>query len=161
MSLGLVKRLTASLYNFANFSTVRKFFMTKPFITNNSMNALRSINNAWSIMSSKESSFLKSSYIEKKRKEIIKVNYSSKFHGVKQTMLNHTVYSKDAQNWSAWFSGISTFGQLTLAMGVFIRSMGNYLTFRKSIFAVPNLFPLLGVLGAWMTFNKAEMEKNP
>ena len=68
VSLGLVKRLTASLYNFASFSTVRKFFMTNPFITNNSMNSLRSINNAWSIMSSKESSFLKSSYIEKKKK---------------------------------------------------------------------------------------------
>ena len=65
VSLGLVKRLTASLYNFASFSTVRKFFMTNPFITNNSMNSLRSINNAWSIMSSKESSFLKSSYIDK------------------------------------------------------------------------------------------------
>ena len=69
VSLGLVKRLTASLYNFASFSTVRKFFMTNPFITNNSMNSLRSINNAWSIMSSKESSTLKASYIEKIEKK--------------------------------------------------------------------------------------------
>ena len=152
MSLGLVKRLTASLYNFANFSTVRKFFMTKPFITNNSMNALRSINNAWSIMSSKESSFLKSSYIEKKRKEIIKVNYSSKFHGVKQTMLNHTVYSKDAQNWSAWFSGFSTFRQLTLNMGVFFDIMVspdcNYIKIAMGeVYFRGTWYPLLGGFG--------------
>ena len=49
-------------------------------------------------MSSKESSFLKSSYIEKKRKEIIKkliIVASSMDHGNKQTMLNHTVFNSE------------------------------------------------------------------
>ena len=30
---------------------------------------------------------------------------------------------------------------------------------RKVIFGIPNILPLLGVLGAWMTFKKAEMAK--
>ena len=38
---------------------------------------------------------------------------------------DYILYTKDAQNWSAWFSGFSTFGQLTLDMGVFIWSMGS------------------------------------
>ena len=50
----------------------------------------------------------------------------------------------------AWFSGFSTFGQVTLHMGVFIRSMG-----RKVIFWVPSF----GGLGAMMTFKKDEMAK--
>ena len=34
-------------------------------------------------------------------------------------------FVKNAQNWSAWFSRFSSFGQLTLDMGVFIRSIGS------------------------------------
>ena len=72
---------------------------------------------------------------------------------------------KDTQNWFAWFSGFSKFGQLTFDMGVFIRSMGSpdcediKIAMEEAHFAVPDLPPLFGVLGAWMTFKKAEMKK--
>ena len=55
-----------------------------------------------------------------------------------------TQHGTDAQNWSAWFSEFSTFIQLTLDMGVFIRSMGSpdykdlKIAMEELIFAVPD-----------------------
>ena len=60
-------------------------------------------------------------------------------------ILLYTLYTKDGQNRLAWFSGFSTFGQPTLDMGVFIRSMGN--PDCKDILAVPDSPPLLGGFG--------------
>ena len=46
-------------------------------------------------------------------------------------------------------------------MGVFIRSMGSpdYEDMKKYMGRLFSRYPLLGVLGVWMTFKKAEMEK--
>ena len=62
---------------------------------------------------------------------------------------------------SAWFSELSTFKQLTLDMGVFIRSMGstNYKDIKIAMEEVHFHHLFVGILGMWMTFKKAEMEK--
>ena len=68
------------------------------------------------------------------------------------------LFGKNAPNSSAWFSGFSSFGQLTLDMGVFIRSMGSPDCKDKA----PDSTLFWGVLrglGAWITFKKAEMDK--
>jgi len=49
---------TCSLYKLANFSTVRKFFIIKPFVRSKSTNPIRSISIAWIIMSPNVSSCL-------------------------------------------------------------------------------------------------------
>ena len=56
-----------------------------------------------------------------------------------------------AQNLKAWFSGFSTFRQLTLDMGVLIRSMGSP--------DCEDIKIAFGGFGTWMTFKKPEMDK--
>ena len=55
----------------------------------------------------------------------------------------------------------SSFGQLTLDMGVFIRSMGSLDCKDMKNICVKVIFwvPSFGGLGAWMTLKKAEMDK--
>ena len=72
---------------------------------------------------------------------------------------------KNALNWLAWFSGFSSFWQLTLDMGVFIRFMGSPdCKDLKNAMGEVNFWgtwftPLLGVLGVCMTFKNPEMDK--
>ena len=65
-----------------------------------------------------------------------------------------------------FFSGFSLLRQETLDMGVFTYLMRSpdcknfeKNICRKVIFRVPEIPPLFGVFGAWMTFKKVEMAK--
>ena len=85
------------------------------------------------------------------------------------TWFNPLFGKKNAKNWSAWFSGFSSFRQLTLDMGVFIRSMGcpdcedieiamGEVYFQGTWFNP--LWGVWGVLGAWMTLKRLKWTKS-
>jgi hypothetical protein len=64
-----------------------------------------------------------------------------------------------------WFSGFSTFGQVTLDLGVFIRSMGSPncedMKFAMyEVYFIGTCFtPFFGGFGAWIISKEAEMAK--